>query len=219
MPLSHCPGFDPSILRHSGIWGAADEAVLNIVHKKKNPKNPLLEVSGAQGLTPPVLFLPTSFLYSKIIADPWHFGVDPDPDPRIHASDSWIRIRIPHRIRVLDPDPAMFVIDLQDDNKKLIFVTKILLFTFYFLMKSRFFLIFLNDDRRIRPKNIRIRRIRIRIRIRYTKIVLFCSDWWTRHHRAQLLQKLHWWKSPPLICFWESSLMKLERRPALIPQH
>ncbi len=30
----NCLGFDPSILRHSGIWGAADEAVLNIVHKK-----------------------------------------------------------------------------------------------------------------------------------------------------------------------------------------
>jgi hypothetical protein len=29
------PGFDPSICRHSGIWGAADEAVLNIVRKKK----------------------------------------------------------------------------------------------------------------------------------------------------------------------------------------
>ncbi len=28
------PGFDPSIRRHSGIWGAADEAVLNIVWKK-----------------------------------------------------------------------------------------------------------------------------------------------------------------------------------------
>ncbi len=28
------PGFDPSILRHSGIWGAADEAVLNKVHEK-----------------------------------------------------------------------------------------------------------------------------------------------------------------------------------------
>ncbi len=31
----NCPGFDPSILRHSGIWGALDEAVLNIVHKKR----------------------------------------------------------------------------------------------------------------------------------------------------------------------------------------
>ncbi len=29
------PGFDPSIRRHRGIWGAADEAVLNIVRKKK----------------------------------------------------------------------------------------------------------------------------------------------------------------------------------------
>ncbi len=28
------PGFDASILRHSGIWGAADEAVLKNVHKK-----------------------------------------------------------------------------------------------------------------------------------------------------------------------------------------
>ncbi len=34
------PGFDPSIRRHSGIWGAADEAVLNIVRKKKNPPPP-----------------------------------------------------------------------------------------------------------------------------------------------------------------------------------
>ncbi len=30
----NCPGFDLSILRHSGIWGVADETVLNIVHKK-----------------------------------------------------------------------------------------------------------------------------------------------------------------------------------------
>ncbi len=39
VPGYHCqsrnsPGFNPSILRHSGIWGAADEAVLNNVHKK-----------------------------------------------------------------------------------------------------------------------------------------------------------------------------------------
>ncbi len=35
------PGFDPSIRRHSGIWGAADEAVLNTVRtkRKKSPKN------------------------------------------------------------------------------------------------------------------------------------------------------------------------------------
>ncbi len=29
------PGFDPSILRHSGIGGAVEEAVLHNVHKKK----------------------------------------------------------------------------------------------------------------------------------------------------------------------------------------
>ncbi len=34
------PGFDPSIRRHSGICGAADEAVLNIVWKKIYKKSP-----------------------------------------------------------------------------------------------------------------------------------------------------------------------------------
>jgi hypothetical protein len=38
--------FIPSIRRHSGIWGAADEAVLNIVGKKlKIPKNSPFNVS------------------------------------------------------------------------------------------------------------------------------------------------------------------------------
>jgi hypothetical protein len=36
------PGFDPSILRHSGIWRAADEAVLNKVHLKQTKKSPCL---------------------------------------------------------------------------------------------------------------------------------------------------------------------------------
>ncbi len=36
------PKFDPSIFRHS-VWGAADESVLNTVHRrKKNKKIPLL---------------------------------------------------------------------------------------------------------------------------------------------------------------------------------
>ncbi len=34
----HGPGFYPSIRQRSGIWGAADEAVLNIVWKKKSPQ-------------------------------------------------------------------------------------------------------------------------------------------------------------------------------------
>ncbi len=39
MPESHdSPGFNPSILQHSGIWGAGDEAVLNNKHKKKKEK-------------------------------------------------------------------------------------------------------------------------------------------------------------------------------------
>ncbi len=37
----NCPGFDPSMLRHSGIWGVADEVVSYI--KRKNPKNPPLK--------------------------------------------------------------------------------------------------------------------------------------------------------------------------------
>ncbi len=44
----NCPGFDPSILRHSGIWGAADEAVLSIVHKKIQ-KTPLKKVIWQRG--------------------------------------------------------------------------------------------------------------------------------------------------------------------------
>ncbi len=62
------------------------------------------------------------FTESSKVANPCHFGMD--PDPRIHASDKWIRIRI------LNPDPAMFVIDLHDDNKKLIFQKVFLLISF-----------------------------------------------------------------------------------------
>jgi hypothetical protein len=29
MQCLNCPVFNPSILRHNGIWGAADDAVLN----------------------------------------------------------------------------------------------------------------------------------------------------------------------------------------------
>ena len=39
------PGFDPSIRLHSGIWGVADEAVLNIVWKRKKiPQKNILEL-------------------------------------------------------------------------------------------------------------------------------------------------------------------------------
>ncbi len=29
----------------------------------------------------------TNNIHYNNLADPWHFGVDPDPDTRIHASD------------------------------------------------------------------------------------------------------------------------------------
>ncbi len=38
--LCQSPGFDTSILRHSWIWAAADEAVLNNVNKNKNKTFP-----------------------------------------------------------------------------------------------------------------------------------------------------------------------------------
>jgi hypothetical protein len=59
-------GFVPSILRHSGTWGAAVEAVLNTVHKKIQNKIPLFKyfifiyatwlaaVCGVIGATKPV---------------------------------------------------------------------------------------------------------------------------------------------------------------------
>ncbi len=72
------------------------------------------------------MILNLTFVRSSSVADPWHFGVDPDPDPRIHASDWWIRIRI------LDPDPAIFVIDLQDASKKTIFLHN---FSAYYFLK------------------------------------------------------------------------------------
>jgi hypothetical protein len=51
------------------------------------------------------------------------------PVPLIHASDYWIQIRI--RFRILDPDPSIFIIDLQDASKKTNFLTQFfLLMTF-----------------------------------------------------------------------------------------
>ncbi len=55
------------------------------------------------------------------VADPWHFGVDPDPDPRILAFGWWIQI----------PDPAIFAIDIEDAKKKQFFIIFFLLITFW----------------------------------------------------------------------------------------
>ena len=136
-------------------------------------------------------YLESGYQASKIFAKPallyqkWpyrkagsHWTMS-EPVFRIHDILVWIRIRgsMPLAngswswIRILDPDPAIFVIDLQDISKKLNFLHNffcLLLFegtfTLFFKDKksqkeshnsdSRFFLIFLHDDRRIR---IRIR--------------------------------------------------------------
>ncbi len=148
----------------------------------------------------------TGLLHSRIsiliisVPDPWHFGVD--PDPRIHASDYWIRIRI------LDPDPAI-VIDLQDATKKLIFNTN---FSAYFFLKvhlhnfskiksqkesqnsrnqcySYYFCMMIEGSGSGsipltsrsgsgRPKNMWIRWIRIRIRNTVNNINFKHTSWW-----------------------------------------
>ena len=56
------PWFDPSILRHRGIWRAADKTVLNKVHLKKNPPvclNMCIDVS---------LYRPIQYKYMLVLA-------------------------------------------------------------------------------------------------------------------------------------------------------
>ncbi len=61
------------------------------------------------------------------VADPWHFDLDPDLDPWIHFSDC------------PGQDPAIFVIELQDANKKTYKLKKnFMLFTFWRYMYSIF---------------------------------------------------------------------------------
>ncbi len=42
--IHNSPWFDSSILRHSWIWGAANEAVLNNVHCWKNERTPVVTI-------------------------------------------------------------------------------------------------------------------------------------------------------------------------------
>jgi hypothetical protein len=105
--------------------------------------------------------LEESMLFCSV-ADPWHSGLDPDPDPRIHASD--------YMDLDADLDPVVFIIDLQDANNKLFLKNKffcILLvkgtFTSFFKDKKskrshktveiKVFLLLLND-RRIRIRSL-----------------------------------------------------------------
>ncbi len=113
------------------------------------------------------------------VPDPWHFGLD--PDPRIHASDWWIRIRF------LDPGSGSCYFRHWPSRcqKKTIYLSQFFLltvllfegtFTSFFKDKkskrvtkskeSRFFLLFLHDDggsgSGSRRPNMWIRWIRIR---------------------------------------------------------
>jgi hypothetical protein len=63
---------------------------------------------------------------------------------RIHDILAWIRIRI------LDPDPAIFVIDLQDANKKLVFF-----FFFCLLLLECTFTSFFKEKIQIESQNSR----------------------------------------------------------------
>ncbi len=68
-------GFDPSILRHSGIWETADEAVLTNVHKKKNRKHPGFEES----VNTQILLLSKNFKIPKIKLKIFPFFLQPSP--------------------------------------------------------------------------------------------------------------------------------------------
>jgi hypothetical protein len=67
--------------------------------------------------------------------------VDPDLDPRIHASD-------PDSDLGSDPDPAIFVIDLQDANKNKFKKIVFLLITF-----GRYIYIIFKDKKSQRSRN------------------------------------------------------------------
>ncbi len=89
------PGFDPSIRRHSGIWGAADEAVLNTVRKKrKNPPPPKKKkyIYLDQGFGSSY----ESLCYRTVAINYWHRTTVADPDPdalgSVHHLGSRIRI-------------------------------------------------------------------------------------------------------------------------------
>jgi hypothetical protein len=155
------PRFNLSCLRHSAIWGAGDEAVLNNVlvrsgfsHPLQNPGNPQKQkmVSCFKELHLFSRALEVS-LRNEIIYGGLRSGVpdpyqnDTDPDPRICTSDYWIPI-------------LLFVSDLQDTNKN--FFLKVFCLLLYIILKDKksdrrhkrveikVFLTILLDDGRIR---------------------------------------------------------------------
>ncbi len=78
--------------------------------------------------TPPITSAcPTTNSFACLAAKGKNRFYDCKPVFRIHDILVWIRIRI----LILDPDPAIFVIDLQDANKKLNILKKFS--AYYFL--------------------------------------------------------------------------------------
>ncbi len=78
---ANSPGFGPRILRHRGIWGAADEAVFTKVQfkiEKNPPKNPPVNCSSKW------------FNFNKMLAN----VVDPCPDPE-NSLYAWRSERVP----------------------------------------------------------------------------------------------------------------------------
>ena len=81
-------------------WASPQIANLKIFHyKTERIKHLLTKIPSLYSKT---IKKSTAGLFGRIfylikiwisVADPWHFGVDPDLVPRIHASDQWIRIR------------------------------------------------------------------------------------------------------------------------------
>ncbi len=89
-PSRNSPGFDPGILRHRGIWGAADEAVLNKEFTKKILKIPLLTISDTGAFFCSFGILWKKNVYRLELSDPncnfsnlrslKNLGHDPDQD-------------------------------------------------------------------------------------------------------------------------------------------
>ncbi len=116
------PGFDPSIRRHSGIWGAADEAVLNIVWKlEKIPPPP--KKKGINNFCRSYFFVRWDYFtaqWLKCEKMPFHHWWAVFSDPCGILIRIWIRTRILGSgdwFTDPDLDRALFGSGFQDANK------------------------------------------------------------------------------------------------------
>ncbi len=126
------PGFDPSIRRHSGIWGATDEAVLNIVLNKRE-KIPQKIFNKKKT----ILFPPRSFVAVFWIRDGQKSGSGMNiPDPqhwlcRGSATFWWwlgsdFLILTPIRVQILIRIPYLRMMFIDTSDTGISPVTKLL---------------------------------------------------------------------------------------------